>query len=315
MRLCRYEQNGSVAVGLYDDSHVVGVRQLAAETGIPLAAPSSPDLLDYLPPDGHLAGAARELNERFHGLSVSERRRLGQPLAEARLLVPIANPRKIILLAGNYAAHIQEGGGTAAERQETFPYFFWKPPTTTLTHPGDPIRIPAVSPNHVDWEIELGVIIGRQCKGVSENDALRSLAGYTVCNDISDRRFQINPQRTRREKDGFFDWLHGKWHDTFLPMGPGVRSAATVADPQQFPLQLKVNGRVMQDSNTGQMIFPVAAIVSFLSSFVTLEPGDIISTGTPSGVGHGRKPPVFLKPGDVVEAAIAGIGVLQNAVV
>ncbi len=177
------------------------------------------------------------------------------------------------------------------------------------------MRIPAVSPKHIDWEVELGVILGKRCSQVSEQDALNYVAGYTVCNDISDRRFQINPGRKKRDKDSFFDWLHGKWHDTFLPVGPCVVAATSVPDPQRLPLKLRVNGQVMQDASTAQMIFPVAALVAILSSFVTLEPGDIISTGTPSGVGHARKPPIYLKPGDLVEAEIGSIGVLRNPVV
>jgi 2-keto-4-pentenoate hydratase/2-oxohepta-3-ene-1,7-dioic acid hydratase in catechol pathway len=204
--------------------------------------------------------------------------------------------------------------GQAVERQDTFPYFFWKPPSTTLTNPGDPIRIPAISPNHVDWELELGVVIGRRCRGVSEAAALGHVAGYVVCNDVSDRKFQINPGRKKREKDGFFDWLHGKWHDTFLPMGPCVLAADALPDPQKLRMKLTVNGQVMQDASTGQMVFPAAALVSILSSFVTLDPGDVISTGTPSGVGSARKPPVFLRAGDVVEAEIEKIGVLHNPV-
>jgi 2-keto-4-pentenoate hydratase/2-oxohepta-3-ene-1,7-dioic acid hydratase in catechol pathway len=274
----------------------------------------SGDLLDYLPPAGKSAKAAQELNDRFQKLKAADQQRLSLPVESAKLRVPVPEPKKVILLAGNYAAHITEGGGQAPERLETFPYFFWKPPSTTLTHPGDPVRVPAVSPKHVDWEVELGVIMGKRCRDVSEKDALQYVAGYSVCNDISDRKFQINPGRKKRDKDSFFDWLHGKWHDTFLPMGPCVLSAAGV-DPQKLPLKLKVNGQVMQDASTAQMIFPVAAIVSILSTFTTLEPGDIISTGTPSGVGHARKPPVYLKAGDVVEAEIAGIGVLRNPVV
>ena len=143
---------------------------------------------------------------------------------------------------------------------------------------------------------------------------MRYVAGYTVCNDISDRKFQINPGRKRREKDGFFDWLHGKWHDTFLPCGPCVVSAASVVDPQQLKMRLRVNGATMQDADTGQMVFPVAALISILSTLTTLEPGDIISTGTPAGVGNARKPPIYLKAGDVVEAEIDGIGLLRNPV-
>jgi 2-keto-4-pentenoate hydratase/2-oxohepta-3-ene-1,7-dioic acid hydratase in catechol pathway len=314
MRLCRQLHNGNVEVALYDDTRVAGLHRLAAELGVRL--PPGHDLLDYLPPDGKSAEAAVKLHEQFTRLSPADRERLARPLAEAKLRVPVPEPKKVILLAGNYAAHIEEGGREkAAERQETFPYFFWKPPSTTLTHPGDPVRIPAVSPRHIDWEIELGVILGRRCHAVSEQDALGYVAGYTVCNDISDRQFQVNPGRKKRDKDGYFDWLHGKWHDTFLPMGPCVLSAAAAPDPQKFPLKLKVNGRVMQDASTAQMIFPVAALVSILSSFITLEPGDIISTGTPSGIGHARKPPVYLKAGDVVEAEIGGIGLLRNPVV
>jgi 2-keto-4-pentenoate hydratase/2-oxohepta-3-ene-1,7-dioic acid hydratase in catechol pathway len=295
MRLCRYHADGAVRAGIYEDERIIPLTESA-------------NLLDYLPPDGRFAAQAKTL---FSGL---DRERMSQPVAGVKLLVPIAEPKKVLLLAGNYAEHIKEGGGIATERQNTFPYFFWKPPTTTLTHPGDPVCIPAMSPNHIDWELELGVIIGRRCHGVSESNALQYVAGYTICNDISDRKYQINPGRQQRDRDRFFDWMHGKWHDTFLPMGPCVLSAGDVADPQAFPLKLRLNGQVMQDASTAQMVFPVAALVSILSAFVTLEPGDVISTGTPSGVGFARKPPVFLKAGDVLEAEIGGIGVLRNPV-
>jgi 2-keto-4-pentenoate hydratase/2-oxohepta-3-ene-1,7-dioic acid hydratase in catechol pathway len=314
MRLCRYQHNGNVEVALYDEARLVNLNRVAEELMVAVPTANSGNLLDYLPPDGKSAAAAREVEQRFLRLPAADQQRLARPLQEAKLRVPVPEPAKVILLAGNYAEHIIEGGGTAPERQETFPYFFWKPPSTTLTHPGDPIRIPTVSPNHVDWEIELGVILGRRCRGVSEAEALKYVAGYTVCNDVSDRKFQINPGRKPRERDRYFDWLHGKWHDTFLPMGPCVLSAADAPDPQKFPLKLRVNGKTMQDASTGQMIFPVAALVAILASFVTLEPGDVIVTGTPSGVGHARKPPVYLKSGDVVEAEITGIGLLKNPV-
>jgi 2-keto-4-pentenoate hydratase/2-oxohepta-3-ene-1,7-dioic acid hydratase in catechol pathway len=314
MRLCRYQHNGNLEVALYHDTRIVPLNKLAAELSVKLPTPMSGNLLDYLPPDGKSAGAARELDQRFGQLAAKDQERLALPVKGVKLRVPIPEPKKVLLLAGNYADHIKEGGGIAAERQDTFPYFFWKPPSTCLTNPGDPIRIPAVSPKHVDWEIELGVILGKRCKAVSEKDALSYVAGYTVCNDVSDRQFQINPGRKPRERDRFHDWLHGKWHDTFLPMGPCVLSAASMPDPQKMPLKLKVNGQLMQDSNTSQMIFPVAALISILSSFTTLEPGDVIVTGTPSGVGHARKPPVYLKAGDVVDAEIGGIGVLTNPV-
>jgi 2-keto-4-pentenoate hydratase/2-oxohepta-3-ene-1,7-dioic acid hydratase in catechol pathway len=315
MRLCRYQHNGSVEVALFYDDRVVSLNRVADELKIRIPTPNSQNILDYLPPAGKSAKAAAQVEERYRKLPAKDQTRLSRPMKEARLKVPLPDPKKVILLAGNYAAHIEEGGGQAPERVQTFPYFFWKPPTTTLTNPGDPIQIPLVSPKHIDWECELGVVIGRSCRHVAEKDALRYVAGYSVCNDISDRRFRINPKRKPRDKDSFFDWLHGKWHDTFLPMGPCVRSADSVSDVQNLRVSLRVNGKTMQDANTRQMIFSVAALVSILSTFTTLEPGDIISTGTPSGVGHARKPPIYLAPGDNVEAEIEGIGILRNPVV
>ncbi|MBL8793130.1 MAG: fumarylacetoacetate hydrolase family protein [Planctomycetia bacterium] len=321
IRLCRYvpaprnaRPEDRARAALYLEDHLIDLRGLAAATKFPLPEGAGDDLLDYLPPSGMAAKALATLVERYQALPEAERRRLKQPVSSVRLLVPIPEPKKAILLAGNYAAHIVEGGMEAPERKETFPYFFWKPPSTTLTNHGDPIRIPAVSPDHVDWEIELGVVIGKQCRNVAEKEALNHVAGYSVCNDVSDRKFTLNPQRKKRDMDGFFDWLHGKWHDTFLPMGPCIRSAASTPDPQKLGMKLRVNGKTMQDASTAQMIFPVAAIVSTLSSFMTLEPGDIIVTGTPAGVGAGRIPPVYLKKGDVVEAEIEGIGILRNPV-
>jgi 2-keto-4-pentenoate hydratase/2-oxohepta-3-ene-1,7-dioic acid hydratase in catechol pathway len=313
MRLCRYQHNGTVEIALYSEESLVPINRAADELMIRMPAPSN-NMIDYLPPDGRNHQAVQRLEEAYRKLPAAEQRRLSRPTKEARIKVPIADPKRIILLAGNYAAHIVEGGGQAPERAETFPYFFWKPPTTTLTDPGSPIVIPRVSPDHIDWEIELGVIIGRRARHVTEKEALSFVAGYTVCNDISDRRFRINPKRKPREKDSFFDWLHGKWHDTFLPMGPCVRSAAAMPDPQKQRLVLRVNGKIMQDASTAQMIFPVAALVSILSDVTTLEPGDIIVTGTPSGVGHARKPPIYLKPKDEVVCEIEGIGVLRNPV-
>jgi 2-keto-4-pentenoate hydratase/2-oxohepta-3-ene-1,7-dioic acid hydratase in catechol pathway len=297
MRLCRFQAEEGVNVGLYDEG---GIVPLAVDGG-------SRDLLDYLPPDGGLMDSAKRAR------SAGRERR--SEANTRRLLVPLAAPKKVILLAGNYAEHIREQGGQAAERDQTFPYFFWKPPSTTLTNPGDPIVLPAISPDHVDWEAELGVIIGRQARNVSEHEALNYVAGYTVCNDVSDRNLILQPKRQPRERDRFFDWLHGKWHDTFLPMGPCVLAAGPDVNPQQLSIRLRVNGKTMQDGSTSQMIFPVAALISIISSFMTLEPGDIISTGTPSGVGHGRKPPIYLRAGDVVEAEIEGIGALRNPVV
>ncbi|MBM80650.1 MAG: 5-carboxymethyl-2-hydroxymuconate isomerase [Planctomycetaceae bacterium] len=306
MRLCRYEQNGRTGIAFYNDDSIIPLAAAADATGA--SAPESTCLISYLT-NGSNRGAAVELQQQ---LSDEQKASLAIPVADVKLLVPNPNPTKLMLLAGNYSKHIEEGGGKAAERAQTFPYVFMKPPLTTLTNPGDPVVIPSISPDHIDWELELGVIIGKQAKGVSEADALDYVAGYTVVNDISDRKFKPNPDRTEREKDGFFDWLHGKWHDTFCPMGPCVLPADETDDPQQLKLTLKVNGEVEQDGCTSEMVFPVAAIVEFISSYVTLEPGDIISTGTTSGVGSAKGK--FLKPGDLLEAEIGEIGLLSNPV-
>jgi len=313
MRLCRYQHAGRVRVGLYSEQGVVDLQTAAEHCGLKLRVETD-DLLAWLPPEGPGFATAATVAAEWAKLPPNQQERLRLPLREIKLLVPVPRPNKVILLAGNYAEHVVEGGGQAPERRDTFPYFFWKPPSTTLIAAGEPILLPKVSPDHVDWEIELGVVIGKRCRHVSESEALAHVAGYTICNDVSDRRFRLNPQRKPREKDSFFDWLHGKWHDTFLPCGPCIRSAHVTPDPQKLRLRLRVNGQTMQDACTGQMIFPVAALIAILSSFTTLEPGDIISTGTPAGVGAARKPPVFLRAGDIVECEIEGIGLLRNPV-
>ena len=317
MRLCRFQLDDATLVGFYADDAVVPLAQAAEAYGDARgedpALPATDDLLDLLPPDGPGFEAARELAAWVAALDEASRAELSVSTAEVRLLVPIPRPPKLLLLAGNYAKHIEERGGVAAERAETFPYVFLKPPTTTLTHPGDPIVIPRVSPDHIDWECELGVVVGRRCRHVAEAEALGYVAGYTVVNDISDRKFRPNPGRKPRDRDAHFDWLHGKWHDGSCPVGPCLLSADAVADPQALNIRLEVNGQVKQDATTAQMVFPVAAILAFLSSFVTLEPGDIISTGTPAGVGSATG--TYLRPGDVVAASVAEIGVLRNPVV
>jgi len=305
-----------VLTGFYADEHVIPLDQAAEaysrDTGVELLLPATEDLLDLLPPDGSSYEAACELHAWIEQLGVFERDELTIPASDVRLLVPIAAPPKLLFLAGNYAKHVAERGGAAAERQETFPYVFLKPASTTLTHPGDPIVIPRVSPGQIDWECELGVVIGRRCRHVDEDEAMGCIAGYTVVNDISDRGFKPNPGRKPRERDKFFDWMHGKWHDSFCPMGPCILSADEVPDPQALSLRLSVNGKIKQDATTAEMVFPVPAIIAFLSEFVTLQPGDVIATGTPAGVGSASA--TFLRPGDVVRATIAEVGTLENPV-
>jgi 2-keto-4-pentenoate hydratase/2-oxohepta-3-ene-1,7-dioic acid hydratase in catechol pathway len=316
MRVCRFGFDEMVLTGFYADDHVIPIDQAAEaysrDTGVELVLPSTEDLLDLLPPEGSAYEPACQLNSWIDGLDLLAREELTIPASDVRLLVPIANPPKMLFLAGNYAKHIAERGGAAVERQETFPYVFMKAPSTTLTHPGDPIVIPHLSPDQIDWECELGIVIGRRCRHVDEDEAMGCIAGYTIVNDISDRAFKPNPNRKPRDRDKFFDWMHGKWHDSFCPMGPCVLSADVVPDPQDLPIKLSVNGQVMQDATTADMVFPVSAIVSFLSGFMTLLPGDVIATGTPSGVGSASG--TFLRAGDVVRATIGPIGILQNPV-
>lgn len=309
MRLCRFESKQPEQLGFFDDATVIPLNAAAAKLGIAFAA--NGDLLSALP-GGNQRQAVRDIQQRLGQLPASDLAALRVPVESVRLLVPVPAPSKLLLLAGNYSKHIEEGGGKATERAQTFPYVFMKPPLTTLTHPGNPVRIPEVSPDHIDWELELGVIIGRTCKNVKEAEALDYVAGYTVVNDISDRRFRPNSARTERDKDSFFDWQHGKWHDTFCPMGPCILPADEQPNPQSLRMTLKVNGQIEQDGSTSEMIFPVAAIIEFISSFVTLVPGDIISTGTTSGVGHSKGK--YLKAGDQMEAWIENIGTLRNPV-
>ena len=309
MRYCRFQRDGHVEFGLYEETGVVPSDAAAHLAGVDAPAV---DELTALLPGGASRDAAVAVESAWRKLASAQRDEVTIPFDEVKLLVPVADPGKLLLLAGNYSKHIEEGGGRAEERAKTFPYVFMKPPGTTLTHPGDPVRIPAVSPDQIDWEIELGVIIGRECKGVSEAEALDYVAGYTVVNDISDRAYHPNPNRNERPKDGFFDWLHGKWHDTFCPIGPCVLPASELPDPQEVQLTLRVNGHVEQNAPATEMVFPVAAIIEFISAFVTLHPGDVISTGTPDGVGKAKGK--FLKAGDDLEAEISGIGVLRNPV-
>jgi 2-keto-4-pentenoate hydratase/2-oxohepta-3-ene-1,7-dioic acid hydratase in catechol pathway len=310
VRLCRYAFDGHPHVAFYRDDTLVPLIPAAALMRVNL--PESPRITDYLP-GGPYRRALKQLEAKLATAKADALEIVSSPMERVKLLVPVPSPSKLLLLAGNYTKHIEEGGGKAEERAKTFPYVFMKPAATTLTHPGDPIRIPAISPDEIDWELELGVVIGRECRRVKEVDALNHVAGYTIVNDVSDRAFHPNPGRSARTRDGFFDWLHGKWHDTFCPLGPCILPADEVPDPQRLRMTLRVNGEVEQDASTAEMVFPVAAVIEFVSSFVTLQPGDIISTGTPEGTGKAKGK--FLKAGDVLEGEIEGIGVLRNPVV
>ena len=234
------------------------------------------------------------------------------PLDSVKLLAPIPRPGKVIALAGNYSEHIKEAGLalglSASPRQTTVPRPFIMPPTV-VTGPDEQIPWPAYS-KQVDYEIELAVVIGKSAKFIKPEEALDAVAGYTIVNDVSARSVTFTKGRAKRPWDEFYDWLNGKWSDGFLPMGPYLLTADEVDNVQNLEITLKVNERVRQKANTSQMIYPVADIVSFLSHIMTLEPGDVIATGTPAGVAMASGD--FLQPADTIECTIEKLGTLTN---
>jgi 2,4-didehydro-3-deoxy-L-rhamnonate hydrolase len=234
------------------------------------------------------------------------------PIGKIRLQAPVPRPHKVLCLAGNFQDHIEEGGGTKLQIQDKqTPRVFMKPPSTTVIAPGAKILIPPIA-RSVDWEGELAVVIGRKAKGVKAKDALRYVAGYTVMNDISERKLLIKKRTESRPRDQWFDWLNGKWLDTFAPHGPWIVTRDQIPDPQKLEISTYVNGERKQHNFTRQMLYPVNKIIEYISAIITLEPGDLISTGTISGVGATTG--TFMKPGDKVEVEISEIGVLKNPV-
>ena len=212
--------------------------------------------------------------------------------------LPIDRPQKIVCIGLNYRDHAEEQG----TELPAAPLLFAKWPNT-LIGPGEPIVIPPIT-KHVDYEAELGVVIGERVRRASVENALEAVAGFLCLNDVSARDLQFS--------DG--QWVRGKSLDTFCPVGPELVPAADVPDPQALAIRAVVNGEVLQDSHTSNMIFTVAEIVAHVSRAITLEPGDLIATGTPAGVGAFREPPVWLEPGDEVTIEIEGVGALTNPV-
>ena len=266
MKFLRYGDTGAEKPGVLDaDGRIRDLSGVIPDlTGDVLAAPPSFDL-DSLP--------------------VVE----GTP----RLGIPVANPGKMVCIGLNYSDHAAETGNPIPSE----PIVFMKA-LSALTGPNDPVILPRGSQKG-DWEVELGIVIGRRAKYVSEDEALSHVAGYTIVNDVSERHLQA-------ERGG--QWTKGKSCDTFGPVGPWVVTPDEVPDPQALALSCDVNGERRQTGTTGTMIFSVAHIISYLSQMMSLNPGDIIATGTPPGVGSGMKPPQFLKAGDVMELAIEGLG-------
>jgi len=236
-------------------------------------------------------------------ISVAVETPRGSPvdMAASRWLAPLPTPPKMICIGVNYRDHIAEMGVTELPR---YPYAFLRPSTCLAAHE-QAVVLPN-RPRMIDWEAELGLVIGSRVRDVSGAEALAAVAFYTVINDISARDWIEN-----RPFVGI-DWVMQKAWDGFQPTGPWLTPASLVPDPQSLPIRLAVNGVVKQQSNTAQMVFGVAAIIEHLSKIMTLEPGDIIATGTPAGVGFGRSPREFLKAGDIVEVSVGELGTLRN---
>ena len=276
MKFVRYGEAGSERPGLLDAQG--NIRDLSA----------------------HVSDLSGEVLASLGSLAALDPESLPLVEGKPRLGSPVAGTGKFICIGLNYADHAAESGLDVPPE----PVIFMKA-TSAICGPNDPIVIPRRS-EKTDWEVELAVIIGRAAKYVSEDQALSHVAGYCVTNDVSERGFQI-------ERAG--QWTKGKSCDNFGQIGPWLVTPDEVADPQNLHMWLKVNGETMQDGSTGTMVYGVAHLVSYLSQFMTLHPGDVISTGTPPGVGMGQKPPRYLKSGDVVELGIEGLGSQRQDVV
>ncbi|MRW87316.1 2-hydroxyhepta-2,4-diene-1,7-dioate isomerase [Pseudoduganella sp. FT26W] len=278
MRLVRYGRPGKEKPGLIDDEGKL--RDLSGVIGDVDAAQLAPKALRKLEKIAHASLPLVRGNPRFG--------------------VPVARVGKFVCIGLNYSDHAAEAGMPIPKE----PIIFLKA-NTALSGPDDPIMMPQGS-KKMDWEVELGIVIGTCAQYVSEADALKYVAGYTVVHDVSEREYQL-------ERGG--TWDKGKGFDTFGPVGPWLVTPEDLYDVQDLDLYLEVNGKRMQTGNTSTMIFSVAQIVSYVSKCMTLEPGDVIATGTPPGVGMGRKPQRFLKKGDVVRLGIAGLGEQQQEVI
>jgi 2-keto-4-pentenoate hydratase/2-oxohepta-3-ene-1,7-dioic acid hydratase in catechol pathway len=263
--------------------------------------------IDLHATDSSLPGSVRQLLEGGQvalKAAVQGARRekvVSYPADQVKLLPPVPDPHKIVCLGLNYADHAREGGAPIPKDPVLFSKY-----ATALIGQGDAIVLPPVS-QEVDYEAELVFVIGKGGRNIPEDRGLDHIAGFTIGHDVSARDWQL-------KKDGK-QWMVGKTFDTFAPTGPHLVTRDEVGDPHQLGIRLRLNGETMQDSNTREMIFSVGCVLAYLSQVFTLEPGDLVFTGTPSGVGFTRKPPVFLKAGDVVEVEIDKLGVLRNPVV
>jgi 2-keto-4-pentenoate hydratase/2-oxohepta-3-ene-1,7-dioic acid hydratase in catechol pathway len=268
------------------------------------ASESEPRFIDLAGMDGSLPRSVRGILAETNGLerakAAFDRGVTQRAFVTGRLLAPIPDPAKVICIGLNYRDHAAESGKPIPTEPVVFSKF-----STAIIGPEAPVRLPAVS-TQVDYEAELVVVIGRRVKNIAESEALGAVAGYACGHDVSARDWQVGRSGGQ--------WLLGKTPDTFAPLGPWLVTADEVPDPHNLGIRLRLNGETMQNSSSRELIFRVERLIAHIAQLVTLEPGDVIYTGTPPGVGMARKPPVFLKPGDVVEVEIDGLGVLRNPV-
>lgn len=299
MRLATYtlrEGDATAHLGLVIGERIVNVAAAARALDLP---PCHDDMAGCIAAGPEATTTLEEIARRTAN-DLSK----GVPLADVRLRAPLPYPARNIVCVGlNYRDHVAESKSIQGGDAPKYPVFFTKPPTTVIG-PDDEIPWHAHVSTAIDWEAELAVIIGRRCRDVREEDALAHVFGYTIANDVTARDLQ--------QRHG--QWYKGKSLDGFCPLGPVIVTADEIGDAQRLDISLRVNGETKQSSNTTHMIFPIARLIAEWSAGMTLLPGDILLTGTPSGVGIGRTPPEFLKPGDSVEAEVARIGVLRNVV-
>ncbi len=280
---------------------------LATASGPKPAVQVGDSLIEVQAADPTLPGTVREILAGGADTLAAVAKAIQKPglpkiaASAAKFHAPVTNPQKIICVGLNYRDHAAESGAPIPKE----PVLFSKYPTALIGH-GESIVLPKVS-TKVDYEAELVIVIGKGGRHISTANALQHVAGYTVGHDVSARDWQL-------EKDGK-QWMVGKTFDTFAPIGPVLVTSDEVPNPHGLKIELRLNGQTMQTSNTEQMIFSVAEIVAYLSQVFTLVPGDLIFTGTPPGVGAARKPPVFMKAGDVAEVEIQSLGTLRNPVV
>lgn len=281
MKLVTYATENTVRLGLLRDDRVIDLAA-ASDGRLP------PDMLTFLRRGEPALQLARQ---------VAENGTASTPVSDVTLLAPIPNPSKIVAIGLNYMDHCREQNVKPPERPIIFCKF-----STAVVGPGATIRWDPALTQQVDYEVELGVVMGRTARRVPAAEALDYVAGYTICNDVTARDLQHGDRQ----------WVRGKSLDTFCPLGPWLVTREEVPYPQDLSLRCTLNGQVMQDSTTAEMIFGVAYLIEFISRAFTLLPGDVIATGTPHGVGVFRSPQVFMKDGDVVTVEVEGLGQLTN---